>query len=336
VVIDMLSRAMPHVLPAIFALAGAWVITFALTREKLSRFVLDRPNARSLHASPVPRTGGIALCIAAAATVWLFGLPVASNVLFAVTAVAAVSLLDDVRDVPAVGRLSVHVAAAAWLVFSAEASEYSLLTQAAAIVAIAWAANLYNFMDGADGLAAGMAVIGFLALGLAAAASDDEGFARINFIIAAVAAGFLPFNLEPAKIFLGDVGSVPLGFIGAVFGLYGWSIDLWPLWFPVMVFSPFVVDSTVTLAQRALRRERIWRAHHDHYYQRLVRMGWSHRYTALVEYSLMAAVAIAAIAALKLPPQGQAAVLATVAATYAVMMRVIDVAWRNHLSGSSQ
>jgi UDP-N-acetylmuramyl pentapeptide phosphotransferase/UDP-N-acetylglucosamine-1-phosphate transferase len=333
---DMISRAMPHVLPAIFALAAAWMITFALTREKLSRLVLDRPNARSLHASAVPRTGGIALFIAAAATLWLFSLPVASNVLFAVGAVAAVSLLDDVREVPAVGRLAVHLSAAAWLVFSADASGYSLLVKAAAVVAIAWAANLYNFMDGADGLAAGMAVIGFVALGLAAAASDNEVFARINFIIAAVAAGFLPFNLEPARIFLGDVGSVPLGFIGAVFGFYGWSVDVWPLWFPVLVFSPFVVDSTVTLAQRALRRERLWHAHHDHYYQRLVRMGWSHRYTALVEYALMAAVAIASIVALKLSPQGQAAVLVTVAAAYVVVMRLIDVAWRNHVAGSPQ
>jgi UDP-N-acetylmuramyl pentapeptide phosphotransferase/UDP-N-acetylglucosamine-1-phosphate transferase len=329
----MLSRAMPHVLPAIFAFASAWVITFALTRAKVSRLVLDRPNARSLHASPVPRIGGIALFAATAAALWVFSLPVATSVLIAVAAVAVVSLLDDVKEIPAAVRLVVHIGAGAWLVFNTEDPDHSLLVQAAAVIAIAWAANLYNFMDGADGLAAGMAVIGFAALGLAAAAADSEAFARINFVVAAAAAGFLLWNLEPAKIFLGDVGSVPLGFLGAAFGLYGWSVDLWPLWFPVLVFSPFVVDSSVTLVQRALRRERIWQAHRDHYYQRLVRMGWSHRNTALVEYSLMAAVAIAAIAALRLSPQGQSVVLATVAIIYIVMMRVIDVAWRNHLSG---
>jgi UDP-N-acetylmuramyl pentapeptide phosphotransferase/UDP-N-acetylglucosamine-1-phosphate transferase len=95
---------------------------------------------------------------------------------------------------------------------------------------------------------------------------------------------------------MGDAGSIPLGFLAGALGVQGALAGAWPAWFPLLVFSPFIVDATVTLARRIVRREPFWRAHRSHYYQRLVLAGWSHRRMALAGYALMCAGAAAALA----------------------------------------
>jgi UDP-N-acetylmuramyl pentapeptide phosphotransferase/UDP-N-acetylglucosamine-1-phosphate transferase len=150
--------------------------------------------------------------------------------------------------------------------------------------------NLYNFMDGSDGLAGGMTVIGFGYYGLFAFLAKEYDFAVINFSIAAAAMAFLLHNFYPARIFLGDVGAVPLGFLAAVLGILGWLENVWSIWLPLLVFSPFIMDSTVTLIKRLLRGKNIWQAHREHYYQRMVQSCLGHRNTALSGYALMLAV----------------------------------------------
>jgi UDP-N-acetylmuramyl pentapeptide phosphotransferase/UDP-N-acetylglucosamine-1-phosphate transferase len=184
-------------------------------------------------------------------------------------------------------------------------------------------------MDGSDGLAGGMAVAGFSFYGVAAWASGNPDFALANFSIAAAAAGFLVFNFHPARIFLGDVGSVPLGFLAAALGILGYLQGNWTWWYPPLVFAPFIVDASVTLARRTLRMEKVWQAHRDHYYQRLVQMGWGHRKTALAEYGLMAASGAAALAGLRLPASSQWAMLVAAALVYAAMIVLVEVRWRN-------
>jgi len=129
---------------------------------------------------------------------------------------------------------------------------------------------------------------------------------------------------------MGDAGSIPLGFLAAALGLVGWHADHWPLWFPVLVFSPFAVDASITLARRLLRGEAFWRAHRSHYYQRLVQLGWGHRNTALAEYALMAGCGATALWALGQPPTVQWAALATIALAYVALAAAVDVAWRRH------
>jgi UDP-N-acetylmuramyl pentapeptide phosphotransferase/UDP-N-acetylglucosamine-1-phosphate transferase len=189
-------------------------------------------------------------------------------------------------------------------------------------------ANLYNFMDGSDGLAGGMALIGFSIYGAAAWLAGSAEFALVNFSIAAAAAAFLVFNFHPARIFLGDAGAVPLGFLAAALGMIGWLQHDWTWWFPVLVFSPFIVDASVTLARRLLRREKVWQAHRDHYYQRLVQLGWGHAKTAISEYALMLASGLLALAALALPAGLQAVLLAVAAAAYLALIALIERAWR--------
>jgi UDP-N-acetylmuramyl pentapeptide phosphotransferase/UDP-N-acetylglucosamine-1-phosphate transferase len=127
---------------------------------------------------------------------------------------------------------------------------------------------------------------------------------------------------------MGDAGSIPLGFLAGALGVLGWRAGHWPAWFPVLAFSPFVIDATLTLARRALRRERFWRAHRTHYYQRLVQLGWGHLNTALAEYALMAGCGAAALWALGQPAAAQVAMLVAAAIVYLVLATVVDVAWQ--------
>jgi UDP-N-acetylmuramyl pentapeptide phosphotransferase/UDP-N-acetylglucosamine-1-phosphate transferase len=320
---------------AMFALAPLAALAVALLAARLllssagRRIALDAPNERSLHRDPVPRTGGIAIAAGVAAScalVWP-GLPV---ILGAAALLAAVSFADDVLGLSTRVRLALHLgAAAAALAFDLEIT--APLAFVVFALALAWTANLYNFMDGADGLAGGMAVFGFGAYALAAHLVGASTLAALCASLAAASAAFLLFNWHPARLFLGDVGSVPLGFLAGALGLQGWSIGAWPLWFPLLVFAPFMCDATLTLVKRLLRRERVWQAHREHYYQRLVRMGFGHRGTAVIEYAAMAACAGLALLVYREPvaAQGIAIALAGVALTGVAVW--IDARWTRFL-----
>lgn len=252
-----------------------------------AKLVLDQPNQRSLHVHPTPRTGGLAL-MAGVLAGWFvaqssWGWEVMPILLF----LLAVSFLDDLRGLSVVWRFLAHFVAAWIYCIFYVLPDLGVLGTAMAVLAIIWMTNLYNFMDGSDGLAGGMALFGFCFYGVASWLQGDFVFAGLNWSVAAASLAFLLFNFHPARIFMGDAGSIPLGFLAAAFGLLGWRAGYWPLWFPVLVFSPFVLDASVTLAKRLLHGEKVWQAHREHYYQRLVQMGWGHRRTALVEYVLM-------------------------------------------------
>ena len=310
------------------AFAAAQLAVWWLAGSRLSGLLLDRPNSRSLHEVPVPRTGGLGLHAGALLGITIIAPRLPTVLWIALAALMLVSFFDDVRGIPAPLRLLLHLAVCAWFATTALAGGNDFLVTAAAALAIAWMANLYNFMDGSDGLAGGMALSGFFFYGVAAWLAGNTEFALVNFSIAAAAAAFLVFNFHPARVFLGDAGSVPLGFLAAALGLLGWLQRDWTWWFPLLVFSPFIVDASVTLARRLLRRDRVWQAHRDHYYQRLVRLGWGHRGTALAEYALMFSCGALALAAMAMPAVMQAAALATVALAYLALIVLIERSWR--------
>jgi UDP-N-acetylmuramyl pentapeptide phosphotransferase/UDP-N-acetylglucosamine-1-phosphate transferase len=303
------------------------VTVWWLSRSRLADFVLDRPNERSLHARPVPRTGGIGIHTGVLLAWLLIGPGLPTALLLGLGLLLAVSFLDDARGVNILIRFCVHLCAAAAAAASLVALEFGVFGMALATLAIAWMTNLYNFMDGSDGLAGGMAASGFAFYGIAAWSGGDPGLSLLNLSIASAAAAFLVFNFPPARVFMGDIGSVALGFLAASLGVQGWLRGLWPWWFPLLVFSPFIVDATVTLVRRALRGERVWRPHRDHYYQRLVQMGWGHRGTALAEYTLMLGCGALALLALGQPASRQAAVLTCAAVGYAGLIAAIEWAW---------
>lgn len=304
----------------------SFVLTLLLILNKSST-IQDIPNERSLHATPIPRTGGIALMIGILSGwilliqfwMWWIVLPVLGLFIL--------SLLDDVHNLSPQSRLIGHLIAALIAVFGAGTP---LLWFIPVLLFIIWMTNLYNFMDGSDGLAGGMALFGFACYGIGAWMSENEVFALLNFSVAASALGFLFYNFHPARVFMGDSGSIPLGFMAASFGIWGWLAGYWPFWFPLLTFSPFVTDTTITLLKRAQRGERLSQAHRSHYYQRLVQMGWGHRNTALAEYALMLMTCVSALLGIGLSIQGQIYLLVWWCVIYLGLLIWIDWSWRLH------
>jgi UDP-N-acetylmuramyl pentapeptide phosphotransferase/UDP-N-acetylglucosamine-1-phosphate transferase len=309
----------------LIAFAVCFFLLRWLLRGRLAKMTLDQPNHRSLHVVPTPRIGGLGV---------LAGILGGSAALFAIDGelshrlwlllgllvlLSGFCFVDDRRGLSAAIRLPVHlVVAFAWvaglqklgayettvlqggqaintLLAVADGNTANVLWLAGLAFTLGWMMNLYNFMDGSNGLAGGMAVFGFGAYGVAAWLAGQPELAALAFVVAAAALAFLIFNFDPARVFLGDVGSIPLGFLAGAMGLWGWQTTAWPAWFPLLVFSPFIVDATVTLARRGLRGEKVWQAHHDHAYQRLIRSGWSHRQLAIKAYGLMASCALSAL-----------------------------------------
>jgi UDP-N-acetylmuramyl pentapeptide phosphotransferase/UDP-N-acetylglucosamine-1-phosphate transferase len=297
-----------------------------LTLSKIGT-IQDIPNDRSLHAEPIPRTGGIAL-MAGILSGWMMLIQFwAWWIVLPMLGLFVLSLVDDIRNLSPMTRLLGHFVAALAVVGW---SGVSWLWCLPVLLFIVWMINLYNFMDGSDGLAGGMAFFGFSFYGIAGLINGNEPFAMLNFSIGAAALGFLYHNFHPAKVFLGDAGSIPLGFLSAAFGVWGWQQGYWPFWFPILVFSPFVTDATMTLLKRAWSRENLAQAHRSHYYQRLVQMGWGHRNTAIVEYVLMLLAGVSALWGMGLDVQEQGNMLAWWGAIYLGLTMWVDRRWRQY------
>lgn len=308
-----------------WAIFLAFAVTAGLTwrfcSPKSSLYLLDHPNSRSLHKQPTPRSGGVAVL----AGIFAGGLLIAATqpqstgriaMLLTGLPLALISFLDDRFGIHAGIRFLVHVFSAAALLSLVYAPGLIILPGlgslfpvmleiAVALLFIVWMINLYNFMDGMDGFAAGMAIIGFTTCALIGAQTGHSLFAALAMLIVGATAGFLLFNFPPAKIFLGDTGSSVLGFLVAAFSMWASHDDIFPLALAVLIFSPFIVDATVTLLLRLIRGEKIWQAHRSHYYQRLVQLGWGHRRTVLAEYALMLACSLSALASLNISQNTQ-------------------------------
>lgn len=300
------------------------------------RLATDIPNERSLHVRPIPRVGGwgmmpviVLAILLVAPSLWLIAIGVAI--------LAAVSQIDDRRGLPARVRFAAHfvVVLALIVIYPAPVPWWYL---AALAFLMLWLVNLYNFMDGSDGLAGGMALFGFGAYTVAAlvgpAPARELGWACAA--VAGAAGGFLLFNFHPAKIFLGDAGSIPTGFLAGALGYWGWRSGAWPIWFPALVFSPFIGDASVTLVRRLLRGEKFWQAHREHYYQRMVRLGTGHAATALTWYLVMLAGIILALRALALSTAQQWEIVAGWAVVLVLMGAAIDMRWRRFQSLTRQ
>ena len=317
---------MSHYSPVVAALVTMLLTTIILI-SKFGKEIQDIPNERSLHETPIPRIGGVGMmagllagwALMLTSLMWWLVLPLIG--LF------VVSLLDDMHSLSVKKRFLAHLLAAVILVAgSGVLTQQGLLIAVLVLLLTVWMTNLYNFMDGSDGLAGGMALFGFSMYGAAALMAHDDTQAMLNFSIGAAALGFLYNNFHPAKVFMGDAGSIPLGFLAAGMGVWGWQQGYWAAWFPLLVFSPFIVDASVTLVKRTLRGEKITEAHREHYYQRLVQMGWGHRNVALVEYALMLGAGITALTVLdQIFPW---VIFLIWGGLYALLMLLIDSAWR--------
>jgi Fuc2NAc and GlcNAc transferase len=280
------------------AFVSSALLTGSVRRLALSRGLLDVPNARSSHETPIPRGGGAAIVLSALAAWMILGLmgviraDVAVALMGGGIAIAAVGMLDDRSRLSPRFRLLVHFAAALWALgwlnglppvqFGGHLIVFGWGGYILGVLGIVWTLNLFNFMDGIDGIAASEAIFvvcGGIFLGRVGEGHHWQPAADLAFV--AACCGFLLWNWPPAKIFMGDVGSGFLGFAVAVFAVIEAHDS--PLAFLVWLIlgGVFFVDATVTLVRRMLRRERLHEAHRTHAYQWLARRWGSHRRVTL-------------------------------------------------------
>lgn len=249
--------------------------------------VLDVPNARSSHSRPTARGGGLAIvaCVLLAAALlgWRGQLPVtlAGVLLAGGGAIALLGWLDDRQGLGVRLRLLVHLVACGAALGLLAPAQWAWPAVLAGTLALAWLLNLYNFMDGIDGLAGVEAVtvaIGAGGLLLLAGATPPAGpgLLLLAVVTAAAAAGFLAWNWPPAAIFLGDAGSGFLGYLFGVLALASLAAGVSPWAWPILL-GVFIVDATATLLRRLLAGERVQQAHRSHAYQRLARRLGGHR-----------------------------------------------------------
>lgn len=257
----------------------ALALTALVRKCLLQRNLLDHPNERSSHSQPVPRGGGWALLIVLIPGMLAAGflqrdlLPHA-GLLAGIVLLAFISWLDDKKGVSARMRLSLHLLAACLgtLCFPANVMLFGgllpfQLDRAIMIVGWAWFINLYNFMDGIDGItgAETISIATGTCLLMTAIGANDPFLSVLTLLLTGSCLGFLAFNWHPAKIFLGDVGSVPLGYltgfclVSLAVGGHLASALILPLY--------YLADSGITITKRALRGEKIWQAHRQHFYQ---------------------------------------------------------------------
>ena len=276
-----------------FTVLAAWAATGVVRRHAIRVALLDIPNSRSSHAMPIARGGGLAIVLvylAALLFLHLLGLLDAATVTALAgggALIAAVGYLDDRKTLPASARFLVHVLTAAWVVaflggfadaFLRSFGLHGVLAGSTlAILALAWMTNLFNFMDGIDGIAASETV--FICCAGAFIGwwhGADAGLTIAMLALAGATVGFLVWNWPPAKIFLGDVGSGFLGFSLAALGIAVSARGAMPIEVCVILGGVFLVDATCTLLRRMLRGDRWYEAHRTHAYQRLARRWNAH------------------------------------------------------------
>lgn len=273
------------------------LITAAVRRYALKRALFDLPNHRSLHDLPTPRGGGLGIVLSVLGYV-LYGLLVGTidrqlgiALIGGGTLIAGVGTADDIHSLSAETRLAVHLLAAIWAVWwlgGLPAIDVGLTHLhvgvaggVAAVVLIVWATNLYNFMDGIDGLAAFEALFIAGCAGVLLMTRNAGSLASISFVVFGAALGFLYWNWEPAKIFLGDGASGFLGFTFATLAVWSENSQALPILVWFILGCVFFMDASITIARRL--RGGMWRyAHRTHAYQRAVISGFTHSRVVLI------------------------------------------------------
>lgn len=277
----------------IAALVGTDVVRRRALRERW----LDVPNARSSHSIATPRGGGLAIVIASSAgfaALWLAGsidARLAVVLLAGGVSVAVAGFRDDLRPLSAGVRLAVHVGASAFAVvvlggvppvqLGAAVVELGIVGHLVGILAIAWTLNLFNFMDGIDGIAASQAVFVTMGAAVVGIAAGAGGAAPASMVVAAAAAGFLVWNWPPARIFMGDAGSGYLGYVIGVLALAQTRTEPAAVFVWLALGAAFFADATTTLLRRFAQGDRVYQPHRTHAYQWLSRRWGSHRSVTL-------------------------------------------------------
>ncbi len=281
-------------LPFMF-LVGVFLLSLLLTgairRLALRRQILDVPQSRSAHSVPTPVGGGlsIVLLLLIVSTVAVYAdylSPQTYLALYGAYLVALVGLLDDLWELRISIRVSLQFLAAAWSLYwlgdvapiniGGWQLQQPIILATLALFALVWLLNLYNFMDGTDGIAGTELVFVAAMAALLTIESADYEVTLIASTLAVAAAGFLAWNWAPAKIFMGDVGSGFSGFMLGLLALLSMASDAMSVWTWLVLLGVFITDATLTLVRRAVEGKRWYEGHSSHAYQHLARRYKSH------------------------------------------------------------
>ncbi|OPA91302.1 glycosyl transferase [Pseudomonas fluorescens] len=261
----------------------SWVLTGALRRYALAHSIIDIPIARSSHSVPTPRGGGVAIVVSFLLA--LLGLGLAQLVSFpallavggAGALIAVIGFMDDHGHIAARRRLLGHFAASAWALYwlggLPEITVFGLainLGWVGCVLAafyLVWMLNLYNFMDGIDGIASVEAICACLGMCLLYGLSGHADLILLPLMLVMAVAGFLFWNFPPARIFMGDAGSGFLGIVLGVFSIQAAWASSQLMWAWLILLGVFIVDATFTLARRLVRGDKVYEAHRSHAYQ---------------------------------------------------------------------
>jgi len=305
--------------PASYLLAflGSLLLGWPTCAVLLRLRILDQPNLRSSHVAPTPRGGGIAiLLVIIAASLWLSRAH-EDRLMWIAPLVAVwvgiVSLVDDVRGLSAGVRFGTHIAGALVLIwglgFTTSVGPMAILAEQLQLpfplimlLMVFWIVgytNAFNFMDGINGIAGIQAGVGAFAMAAVAGVSIgrwDSAPVIFSLAVSGAALGFLPHNFPKAQMFMGDVGSAPLGMLLSFLVLWICREHSFQLFIPLaMIHANFILDTSVTLLRRIARGDRWLDSHREHFYQRLVRAGFSHTAVTIWEGCILVIASVISI-----------------------------------------
>lgn len=323
---------MDPVLPVFLVVGGvvlgfvfAMVLTSLVRIYALRARMVDSPNHRTSHQGEVPRGGGLSIIV-----VMLLSLPAIAYlypdrsilVIMVVTvALGALGWVDDKQGLGPFVKIAAQFLVAIFAVVSIgeldgiSIAGYSLgwgyLAVPLSVLWMVWMTNAYNFMDGIDGIAASHTGVVACVMGVWFAADQNGAMALFCYVIMASALGFLVWNWAPARIFMGDVGSITLGGVFAVLAIVGNSKHGIPLTAYIVLFGVFLFDTIVTLVRRLLAGKIVWKPHREHFYQRATRLGLSHaQVTVAVSITTIVLAGLASLEKFQVSPTGLWPVLA--------------------------
>ncbi len=273
--------------------------------------MITHPGERQSHQRATPTGGGLGLVFSIVVTTLCLELIISlpdfwwQNVLPGVLLLAIVGWRDDKKSVSSLLRLTIQLVVSIWLIGFGRVGFplTDMVLWAVVILAMVWLMNAYNFMDGSNGMAGFQGVFAGVTMAVLFQAGGAYPMALIALAVAAACAGFLPLNFPVAKVFMGDVSSVPLGFIFAAFVVYGMQTGSLGISVSILIMSVFLVDATLTLLTRAFRRERWYTAHAQHIYQRLIAQGWTHRRVLVVYQAINLVLVLPAVVLARRYPQ---------------------------------
>jgi Fuc2NAc and GlcNAc transferase len=273
------------------------LITNFIRYFSIKNKLYDIPNDRSSHDIPKPKGGGLSIVLVLLITIGFLILnhqidsELSMSLLIGLSLVAAVGFIDDYKNLPVSIRAAAYVLAAVFSIYliggvsalsinnyQIQLNEFGYLL---AVLFVVWITNLYNFMDGTDGFAAIQTICVGLFCGVLLYLSANISYAILLFCLVASTLGFLYWNWSPAKIFMGDVGSCTIGFLFGLLAVYSEKAEMLSISVWLILLAPFIGDATFTLFKRIINKEKWYKAHNSHAYQRLYQSGLTHSQLAI-------------------------------------------------------